>query len=465
MQTTILTSQRRRPEFAAGTVAALGLLLAAAGAASAAPTHEFVLDNGLSLVVHEDHRAPVLVSQIWYRVGSSYEPPGLTGISHVLEHMMFKGTEKYGPGEFSRIIAAHGGRENAFTGRDYTAYFQQLARSELALAFELESDRMRNLALPAQEFATELQVVMEERRLRTEDDPQALALEAARSVAFAANPYRQPVIGWMADLERLSIADLRAWYERWYDPANAVLVVAGDVDPGAVHALARDYFATIPSAGVRAPRAVLEPPQRGPKRARVRAPAQVPLLVIQFQVPTLASVLDGGDPARSWEPYALELLADLLAGDAGARLRRELVRETAVAAQVRADYELYARLPGLFSIHAVPAPGHDSAALEQRLHAALERVRRDGVSEAELARARTRLTTSRLYRQDSVFYQAMEIGVLESVGLGWRTRERYDGALAAVTAEQVRSAARRHLRDEAMTVTVLEPSPAGDQAP
>jgi zinc protease len=230
------------------------------GAAAAAPgVHEFMLDNGMKLIVKPDHRAPVVVSQVWYKVGSSYEHDGITGVSHVLEHMMFKGTKKHGPGEFSRIIAENGGRENAFTSRDYTAYFQSLEKSRLPVAFELEADRMRNLRLDADEFAKEVRVVMEERRLRTEDNAQALTYEQFNATAFINSPYRNPIIGWMDDLEGMALEDLQRWYERWYAPNNAVLVVAGDVDPEAVHANSRD------ATSVRMPMAISNPPSRAAK--------------------------------------------------------------------------------------------------------------------------------------------------------------------------------------------------------
>ncbi|HDJ86948.1 MAG TPA: insulinase family protein, partial [Chromatiales bacterium] len=223
------------------------LLLLFAPAVAAGPVHEYRLDNGLRVLVKEDHRAPVVVSQVWYKVGSGDEHGGITGISHALEHMMFQGTAKHPAGEFSRIVAANGGRENAFTGRDYTAYFQLLAKDRLPVSFELESDRMRNLSLKEADFRKEIQVVMEERRLRTDDNPQALTYERFNAAAFVSSPYHHPVIGWMDDLRNLKIGDLRAWYRRWYAPNNATLVVVGDVDPQAVLRLAERYFGPLPA--------------------------------------------------------------------------------------------------------------------------------------------------------------------------------------------------------------------------
>ena len=206
---------------------------------------EYQLDNGMQVIVKEDHRAPVAVSQVWYRVGASYEPDGITGISHALEHMMFKGTPQVGAGEFSRIISALGGTENAFTGSDYTAYFETLAVEHLERALELEADRMRNLLLDADEFAKEIAVVKEERRLRTEDKPSGRVYEQFNAVAWRSSPYRNPIIGWMNDLEHMTIDDLTAWYRRWYAPNNATLVVVGDVEPETVRAIAQRHFGTL----------------------------------------------------------------------------------------------------------------------------------------------------------------------------------------------------------------------------
>ena len=230
----------------------IGLALAAGLLMACSPVKETTLENGLKIIVKQDHRAPVVVSQIWYKVGASDEPDGLTGISHVLEHMMFKGTSAHKNGEFSRIIAENGGRENAFTGADYTAYFQQLEKSRLAIAFELEADRMRNLVLDDQEVAKEIRVVMEERRLRTDDQPESLAYEHFMATAYTTHTYRNPIIGWMRDLEKLTIEDLRAWYRRWYVPNNATLIVVGDVEPRDVIALARQHFGPVPARKLKA---------------------------------------------------------------------------------------------------------------------------------------------------------------------------------------------------------------------
>lgn len=417
--------------------------------------HEFVLDNGLKLVVKEDHRAPVVVSQVWYKVGSSYEYAGITGISHVLEHMMFKGTENLAPGEFSRIIAAEGGEENAFTGRDYTAYFQSLQRDRLETSFRLEADRMRNLTLPADEFAKEVQVVMEERRLRTEDNPQALTYERFNATAYLVSPYRHPVIGWMNDLQHLEVDDLREWYRLWYAPNNATVVVAGDVDPQEVLALARKHFGPLQPEEVNGPKPRREPPQLGEQRVRVHVPAQLPYLIMGYKVPVV------GQAAVEWEPYALEVLAGVLDGGNSARLQRELVRGSGVAASASAGYGVYSRLDSMLVLDATPAPGHTVAEVEEALREQIRRLRDEPVTPQELARVKAQVVAHNVYERDSVFYQAMQIGMLETLGLDWRLIDEYVPRVRAVTAEQVQAVARKYLRDDRITVGVLEPtSPA-----
>ncbi|MCA1854176.1 MAG: insulinase family protein, partial [Beggiatoa sp.] len=282
------------------------MLVCPAAGVAAAEAREFTLDNGLKLIVQEDRRAPVVVSQVWYKVGSSYEHAGITGVSHALEHMMFQGTERHPAGEFSRLISQSGGEENAFTGNDYTAYFQKMAKENLSLSFELEADRMRGLTLPEQEFAKEIKVVMEERRLRTDDRPESLMAETAMAVAFKTSPYRHPVIGWMHDLEAMTVADLRAWYERWYAPNNATLVVVGDVEPGAVFDLAKRYFGPLVSSTRPAPKPAREAAQKGQRRVTVREVARLPQLLMAYKVPVLTSAIANPAEIPRGEVFALE---------------------------------------------------------------------------------------------------------------------------------------------------------------
>ena len=424
------------------------------GVVAAAPAvHEYTLDNGMKLVVKEDHRAPVVVSQVWYKVGSSYERDGFTGISHVLEHMMFKGTKKHGPGEFSRIIAENGGRENAFTSRDYTAYFQSLEKNRLPISFELEADRMRNLRLDTTEFAKEVKVVMEERRLRTEDSAQALTYEQFNAVAYLNSPYRTPIIGWMNDLENLQAGDLEQWYRQWYAPNNAVLVVAGDVDPRAVQKLAQQHFGSLDVSKVEPPKPRREVEQRGLRRLVVKAPAEVPYLMMGYKVPALSTA------QADWEPYALEVLAGILDGGDSARFTRELIRGKQIAVAAGAGYDLYDRQESLLLLDGSPANGHDIAALESALRAQIAQLREKPVAVDELERVKAQVLADHVYQEDSVFYQAMRIGTLESVGLGWQRLDEYLPRVQAVTAKQVQEVARKYLVDDRLTIAVLEPQP------
>jgi zinc protease len=414
---------------------------------------ERTLDNGLKVVVKVDDRAPIATSQVWYKVGSSFEHGGVTGISHVLEHMMFKGTDELAPGEFSRIIAENGGEENAFTGRDYTAYFQTMAADRLPVSFELEAQRMRFLALPEAEFLKELEVVKEERRLRTEDDPESLTFEQFNATAYEASPYRIPVIGWASDLEGLTVADLRDWYRKWYAPNNATLVVVGDVDPDTVFTLAEEHFGSLSAEDIAAPKRRAEPPQRGEKRLRVKAPAREPYLLMGYKTTAL------GHADEEWEPYALEMLASVLDGGSSARLSREIVRGDRVAASAGASYSAFSRLPGMLLISGIPAKGHDAEQLESALRAQIRRLREEPVAEEELERIRHQLIAAKVYEKDSVFAQAMQIGRLETVGLGWPLMDEYVDHLSRVTPVQIQAVARKYLTPDNLTVAVLDPQP------
>jgi zinc protease len=285
---------------------------------SFAEVSEFQLDNGLKLIVKQDQRAPVVVSQVWYKIGSSYEHNGITGISHQLEHMMFKGTKNLKPNEFSEIIAANGGDENAFTGRDYTAYFQTLEKDRLEISFRLEAERMRNLKISEQEVLKEREVVSEERRLTTEDKPQAVLAEAFNATAFMTSPYHHPIIGWMSDINNYSVEELTEWYNKWYAPNNATVVVAGDVEPEAVFELAKVYFGPLKSEQIAVLKPQPEVAQRGKRTIEVKAPAQLPFFMMGWKTPTVVTA------EEKWEPYALEVLSGILDGGDTARFSKKI---------------------------------------------------------------------------------------------------------------------------------------------
>ncbi len=430
----------------------LTLLAASGGASAGERLHEYVLDNGLKIMVQVDRRAPVVVSQVWYKVGSSYEHDGITGVSHALEHMMFKGAGNLEPGEFSEIIARNGGRENAFTGRNYTAYFQRIHRDKLELCLRLEAERMRGLTLKAAEWAKEKEVIKEERLNRTDDRPSSVTYERFTATAFATSPSRHPIIGWMHDIDAMSVTDLRAWYDAWYAPNNATLVVAGDVDPGEVLRLAKRYFGPLEVRPVARPKPRPEVPQHGRKRVHLRLPAKVPYLVMGYKVPPLLLA------RRAADAYALELLASILDGADSARLVSNLVRDTQTATDAGASYELYDRLQTLLLLDATPAPDKTLKQVETALLAEVERLRDQPVGEAELARVKTRIIAGEVYSRDSVFYQAMRIGVAETVGVGYATAREYLDGIRAVSAEDVQRVAREYLVEDRLTVATMEPA-------
>jgi zinc protease len=435
---------------------AIGLALLA-GSVQATLT-DVKLDNGMRVIVKEDRRAPVMVSQVWYRAGAMDEFNGTTGVAHVLEHMMFKGTEEVPPGEFSKRIAAAGGRENAFTSRDYTAYFQQMQKDRLELAMQLEADRMANLVISDELFAKELQVVMEERRLRTDDQPQSVVFERLMATAYQAHPYRRPIIGWMDDLRNMTAQDARDWYARWYAPNNATLVVAGDVDADAVVAMAKRHFGALPVRALPPRKPQAEPPQAGEKRIVVKAPAQLPYLLMAWHAPTLK------DWEQDSDPYALQILAGVLSGNDSARLQKTLVKTRQVAVNVSAGYDPVARGPGLFVIDATPAPGKSVAVLEKAIRDEIARIQRDGISEAELARVKAQVIAADVYQRDSLFYQAMLLGEYVTAGLPPAALARRVDKLRAVTAKAVQAAAKQWLQTERLSVAELDPQPLQPKA-
>ncbi|HEY0844378.1 MAG TPA: pitrilysin family protein [Noviherbaspirillum sp.] len=415
--------------------------------------HECSLTNGMKVIVKEDHRAPTVAHMVWYKAGSMDEQNGMTGLAHVLEHMMFKGTKTLKPGEFSRRVAALGGRENAFTSKDYTAYFQQVEKSRLEQVMALEADRMANLVFSKEEFAQEIRVVMEERRWRTEDQPIALLYEALYATAFFSHPYHHPIVGWMSDLQNMTVDDTRDWYMRWYVPNNATMVVAGDVVPQQVCKAAQKHFGRIPSRAFRDTRPQTEAPQRGIRRVTVKAPAENPYVALAFKAPTLRDV------EKDEDAYALDVLAAVLDGYDNARLNARLVRTDRVANSADAGYSNINRGPSLFILSGVPAAGTTPDMLEQRLRAEVARVAKEGVTEEELKRVKTQLIAGQIYKRDSAFGQAMEIGELEMAGISHTRIDRIIEKLGNVTAAQVQAVASRYFGDDALTVATLVPLP------
>ena len=438
---------------------AAGLLLSTivmplvAVAADVQPTHEFTLDNGLKVIVREDHRAPVVVSQVWYKVGSSYETPGQTGLSHALEHMMFKGSSKTGPGEASLILRDLGAEENAFTSDDYTAYYQVLARDRLGVALELEADRMGSLRLPPEEFSREIEVIKEERRLRVDDQPNSKAMELFSAMAHPASGYHTPTIGWMADLERMKVEELRHWYEAWYVPNNATLVVVGDVTADEVKGLAQRYFGAIPKRATPPAKLPLELAEPGLRQLTVHVRTQLPSLIYGFNVPGLATAKD----PRS--VHALRLIAALLDGGYSARMATRLERGQELVAGASASYNPFTRGDSLFVLSAVPNTQKKKtlAEVESGVWKLLDELKTTPPTAEELERVRAQVIAGLVYDRDSISSQATTIGQLETVGLSWKLIDKELDELKSVTPADIQSAARTYFTRERLSVAHVLP--------
>ncbi len=419
---------------------------------------QFTLANGMTLIVKPDRRAPTAAHMLWLRVGAMDEVDGTSGVAHVLEHMMFKGTPTVPAGEFSRRVAALGGRENAFTGKDYTGYYQQIPASRLEDVMKLEADRFAHNQWPDEEFKKELEVVKEERRLRTEDSPRALVHESLNATVFVASPYRRPIVGWMSDLQAMTPADAREFFQRWYVPANAAVVVAGDVDVAQVRRWAEKYYGSVPARAVPARKPREEPVQVGVRRMDFKAPAEQAYVALAYKVPSLTS-LDGMQ-ANDAHALALTVLAAVLDGYTGARLERALTQgDNRVADSAGAHNGLWGRGPQLFMLEGVPAQGKTAAQVEQALREQVERIAREGVTEAELSRVKTQWVASEVYKLDSIFNQARELGSYWVQGQPLDASEKLIERLRAVTAEQVQAVAGKYFADDQLTVAVLQPQP------
>jgi zinc protease len=430
----------------------------AANAQMPPKVEQFTLANGLTVIVKPDRRAPTAVHMLWLRVGSMDEVDGTTGVAHVLEHMMFKGTPSLKPGEFSRRVAALGGRENAFTSKDYTGYYQQIPAARLEDVMKLEADRFAHNQWSDEEFKKELEVVKEERRLRTEDNPRSLLDESLNATVFMAAPYRRPVVGWMSDLDALTALDARQFYQRWYIPANAAVVVAGDVDVARVRQLAEQYYGAIPARAVPQRKPRTEPAQAGLRRLDFKAPAEQAYITLAFKVPGLQSL--DQPQADDHDALALTVLSAVLDGYSGARLDRALTQgPDRLADSAGSSNGLLGRGPQLFTLDGVPAAGKTAEQVGAALREQVARIAREGVSETELNRVKTQWVASEVYKLDSVFNQARELGSNWVQGLSLDAGERLMARLRAVTAQQVQAVAGKFFGDDQLTVAILRPQP------
>ena len=426
------------------------LIFALAAALPAwAQTLAETLPNGMKVIVKEDARAPVAVAQLWYRVGSADEVAGKTGLSHALEHMMFKGTPSVPSGEFSRRVSALGGQNNAYTNRHETVYFETVAAANLPEVLKMEADRMANLNFSNQDFANEMSVIREERRQRTEDSPGGKLWEQLYLSSFQTDANRAPIIGYMADLHALKAADLRRWYRRWYAPNNAVLVIVGDVDAAQTLRTVQQLFGPIQARALPERQNLAEPQVRAPARAETRAVTHQPLLALGYRVPALEKLDDT-------LPYALDVLADILSGNSASRLDKNLVRGKEAALDVGASYDMFSRGPALFTLVGMPAGRTDVAQLQKLLEAEIADIARHGIGDEELARVHTRMAASEIYARDSMSAQASLMGQLQTRGFSYRDETELRRRLQNVSAAQVQAAARL-LTPERQTVVVVQP--------
>ncbi|OGO94026.1 MAG: peptidase M16 [Coxiella sp. RIFCSPHIGHO2_12_FULL_42_15] len=436
----------------------LGFLCSTIFAASPA-IHEYHLDNGLKLIVKEDHRSPVVLSSIWYKVGGSYEHNGLTGISHVLEHMMFRGTTQYPAGDLDRMISSVGGQQNAMTTNDYTMYYQLLPANQLALSFELEADRMQNLVIKQSDFNNEIQVVMEERRMRFDDNPQALTWERFMAAAFVNNPYHHQTIGWMTDLENMTYQNVRDWYRTWYQPNNAIVVVVGDVDANQVLSLAKKYYGAIAKKAVPVLKPRTEIASLGTIRVNVQVPANVPFLIMGYRMPTLAT------SKKADQIYALDVLSSVLGGTNSSRLQNDLVRTAQLLSNVEVSYDAFELHGTALQIFVTPMAGKSIAECEAAILKEIQRIKTEKISVDELERVKAQMIASKVYGQDSVQEQAMLLGTPEMIGLPWFVGENYVEQIKRMTPEQVQQAAQRFLQNKALTIAILHPESTAKQQP
>lgn len=431
----------------------VSLVVLATPPASAAPAREQTLANGMRVIVQEDHRAPVVMAQVWYQVGSTYEPPGLTGISHVLEHMMFKGTRDVGPGELARLVGRFGGDQNAFTSMHYTGYYQYYDKSRLPLALALEADRMRDLVIDEAEFRKEIEVVREERRMRVEDNPASVAWEKIRAAAFLGMPSGQPVIGWSEDLANIGVDDLRAWYDTWYAPNNAILVVVGDVATDDVFRLASQQFGALKARRVRPAPVPRTPASPGLRELTLSVPVRVPTLALNWNVPSLMTA-----DARGNDAWALAVLAGVLDGGMSARFERELVRKRKVAASASAGYSPLDRGDTLLTVSALPANGRTLDDVKKAVREVVGALREQPPGDDELARVKAQVVAELVYQQDSLAGQAQLIGSLAAMGYDWRLKDSWADNIMKVTAADVQRVARTWLTDDRLTVARIVPA-------
>lgn len=427
-----------------------------------AKTVQFTLNNGLTVIIKPEHRSPIAIVMVWYKVGSADEIGGLTGLSHVLEHMMFKGTQEVPHDQFTKIIANNGGQMNAFTTQDYTAYYEKIAASSIDIPLRLEADRMQNLQLAEQDFVKEINVIKEERRLRVENNPEAIALERLNATAYLSFAYQHPVIGWMSDINQINLSDLKRWYQSYYTPSNAILVIVGDVEIASLKNKIEHYFAKIPDRPQPQRLVQQEPQGLGVKKVNITANAEQPLLMLAFKVPSLRYIaLFNRTPELQINPntpYVLEVIAGILDAGENARLNQSLIEKQHIAVAADAYYDFYTRLQTQFVFLAIPSATSNFSVLKTAILQEIKRLKTEFVTDEELKRIKTQLIAQKTFADDSLFSQASELGVVSSVGLDSNVIDAYSAKILAVTKEEIKACANQYFTEKDLTEARLYPA-------
>lgn len=444
----------RLDRFLLPAIVILALLGARPLAAQVFNPETFTLDNGLQVVVIANHRSPIVTHMVWYKTGAADEQWGKSGIAHFLEHLMFRGTREVPPGEFSKTIARNGGRDNAFTSYDYTGYFQNVARDRLELAMKLEADRMTNLVLTDEVVDPERDVILEERRQVVENRPAALLREQMNAALYLNHPYHRPIIGWENEMRQLSRADATAWYETYYAPNNAILIVAGDVTAADVKPLAERYYGPLKARAIPPRVRPQEPEPRAARRVELKDPRVAQSTVTRsYLAPSYVS----GDKEHA---YALQVLSELLGGAATSRLNRGLVIDKQIATSAGSWYDADTLDLTSFGISASARNGIELRDVEAALDAEIARLLKDGASEEEVSRAKSRMRAAAIYARDSLSTGARVIGSALTTGQTIADVEAWPQRIGAVTAAQVNAAARAVLREDRSVTGLLLPKPA-----
>lgn len=413
-------------------------------------TEMFTLKNGLTVMVLPNHRAQVAVLQVWYKVGGSYEQNGTTGISHVLEHMMFQGTTHADADSFNRIITEHGGIQNAMTTNDFTMYYEEVPSRFLSVALSLEADRMQNLKLTQAHFQNEMQVVKTEKRMRFDTNPQGLLYQSFMSAAHISNPYHQPTIGWQSDLDHLQLSDVKVWYDKWYAPNNALLVIAGDINSGEVKKQVEQLFGFIPQKIIPVLKPRPEQNQLGERFVKISAPANVPMLMMGFNTPNYKN--------NPKEAAALTMLNAILGQDDSSRLQKGLIQSQQTASMVESNYDPFTLHDDLLTLVALPAQGVNVDKLKASLLRQISLLQTTLVTQAELNRAKAQINAQEIYDEDSLINQANKVGALEVIGLPYQTKMNFLASLDKVTSKEIQIAARKYLTSANETIGLLQPN-------